>query len=83
MVTAHEVPRVSAEFLEEERRNLPANVFAAEYLCEFADTVEAVFSTDDVMDALSDDVQPLFGLYDGDAATDPVIVPLFLAADAS
>ena len=58
-VTAREVPRICAEFLEEERRSLPASVFQSEYLCEFTDTVEAVFSSEDVIGALSNEVQPL------------------------
>ena len=60
-VTAYEVPRITNEFLDEERRSLPASVFAAEYLCEFSDTLANVFSTDDVLDALTADVLPLFG----------------------
>ncbi len=59
-VTAEEVPRISSGFLEEERRSLPANVFAAEYLCQFTDTVDAVFASADVLAALSHDVKPLF-----------------------
>lgn len=81
-VTATEVPRISAEFLAEERRSLPANVYMAEYCCEFTDSVEAVFSTEDVIGALSDEIQPLFGSH-GDAATDSVIVPLFAEKIAS
>ncbi len=60
-VTASECPRISQEFLEEERRTLPANVFAAEYLCEFTDTLDSVFASEDIVDALSADVRPLFG----------------------
>ena len=56
-----DVPRISADFLEEERRSLPTDVFAAEYFCEFCDTLESVFCHEDVHGALSDEVQPLFG----------------------
>ncbi len=83
MVTAHEVPRISAGFLAEERRSLPANVFAAEYECVFGDTLENVFATVDVLGALSDDIRPLFGPHDGDATADATIVPLFAGEVAS
>ena len=54
-------PRVSKEFLQEERRTLGARWFAMEYLCEFGDDAAAVFATDDIRAALSDPgVTPLF-----------------------
>ena len=77
-VTAQEVPRISQEFLEEERRSLPANVFAAEYMCEFSDTIECVFASEDLRSAMSDDVLPLFGQHDHGASTDAAVVPLFV-----
>ena len=83
MVTADEVPRISSDFLEEERRSLPANVFAAEYMCVFSDTLESVFGSDEVCDAMSDEVQPLFGQGSSGAASDSVIVPLFDREKAS
>jgi hypothetical protein len=60
-VPADEVPRISAEFLEEERRTLPALVFASEYACEFVDPLASVFGSDDVLAALDDNIVPLFG----------------------
>ena len=39
---------------------MPPSWFAAEYMCEFTDTVDAVFSSEHIMSALSTDVQPLF-----------------------
>jgi len=59
-VTAYDCPRISREFLEEERASMPANWFAAEYLGEFTETEDNVFSYADVMGAMSDDVEPLF-----------------------
>lgn len=82
-VTANEVPRISAEFLEEERRSLPANVFAAEYMCVFSDTLDSVFSLDDVCDTLSEAVQPLFALSGRESTADGVVVPLFAGQGAS
>jgi len=60
-ITAHDCPRISPAFLEEERRSLPALWFASEYACEFVDTTDQVFSYEHVQAALSADVQPLFG----------------------
>lgn len=60
-VPATSVPRISPDFLEVERRELPDFVFRQEYMCDFAEAVDAVFNYDDVMGAVSDDVLPLFG----------------------
>lgn len=60
-VPATEVPRISADFLEQERLELPRHVFEQEYMCEFAESVDSVFSYADVMRAVRDDIQPLFG----------------------
>ena len=59
-VPATMIPRIPAEFLEEERRAL-GPFFAGEYMCQFLDNQFSVFSYESVMTALSDDVQPLFG----------------------
>jgi hypothetical protein len=60
-VPVTEVPRISPQFIEEERRAMPAWWFEQEYLCEFQESTDAVFSHADVMGALSDEVTPLFG----------------------
>ncbi len=59
-ITAYECPRITPEFLEEERSQLPPLWFNSEYLCRFEDTVNQVFVTDDIEAAISDEVQPLF-----------------------
>jgi len=59
-VTAPECPRLTEEFLQQERREMPESWFRSEYLCEFTDTVDSVFSMTDV-DAMESDVAPLFG----------------------
>ena len=59
-ITAYDCPRISAEFLQEEQEDMPANWFASEYLCQFTDAVDQVFSHEHVMAALSDEVEPLF-----------------------
>ena len=59
-VEATECPRISASFLAEERRSLPTLLYRSEYLCAFTDTVDQVFSTDDITAALTADIAPLF-----------------------
>jgi hypothetical protein len=63
-VPATEVPRISTEFLEEERRALPERVFRQEYMCSFEETEDQVFSYEDVEAALSDEVEPLFATHE-------------------
>jgi hypothetical protein len=60
-VPASECPRISPEFLEEERRSLPARVHRQEYECSFEETDDAVFAFEDVAGAMSEEVAPLFG----------------------
>ena len=60
-VPASRVPRISAEFLEEERRAMGDWWYSQEYGCEFRESTDSVFSHASVMGALSDDIQPLFG----------------------
>jgi hypothetical protein len=59
-ITAEQCPRISPEFLAEERRALGERWYRQEYLCSFEDTIDAVFSWADIQAALSDDVKPLF-----------------------
>ncbi len=61
-ITAYECPRILRVWLEQERRAIPDNVFRSEYLCEFTDTLDSVFSYDDIARALDDDIKPLFGV---------------------
>lgn len=59
-VTALECPRITPEFIEGERLSMPENRFLSEYMCEFVDTDDSVFSYENVMNAVSDSVKPLF-----------------------
>src|SRR5262249_20036725 len=59
-VTADQCPRITPEFLAEERRALGERWFAQEYLCDFTSVIDAVFSYEDIQAALSADVTPLF-----------------------
>ena len=59
-ITADEVPRISDEFLAEERRALGDRFYLQEYHCTFTEVIDAVFSYADIQAALCDDVHPLF-----------------------
>jgi Terminase large subunit, T4likevirus-type, N-terminal len=61
-VTAAEVPRISSEFLAEERRALGERWYRQEYCCSFEDTIDAVFAYEDIQAALSNEVKPLFAV---------------------
>jgi hypothetical protein len=59
-VTAEECPRISPEFLEEEREALPSWVYRQEYECSFEETEDQVFTTEMVERAVTSEVTPLF-----------------------
>ncbi len=59
-ITALQCPRISKEFLEEERNALGDWWFRQEYLCEFVDTNDQVFRSEDIERAFTDEVKPLF-----------------------
>jgi hypothetical protein len=61
-ITAAQCPRISREFLAEERDALGERFFAQEYGCEFRDAIDAVFAHDVVMGAVCGAVAPLFGV---------------------
>ena len=59
-VPAEQCPRISPEFLAEERKALGSWWYRQADECEFVDVVDQIFSYETVMGALSSDVQPLF-----------------------
>lgn len=59
-ITAHECPRIDPLWLEEQRSQYPPLRFRSEYLAEFCETEDAVFNYQDIVNAISDDVSPLF-----------------------
>lgn len=59
-LTASECKRITPEFLAEERKALSEFWFKQEYFCEFSETIDSVFRYEDIQDAVSDDVMPLF-----------------------
>lgn len=63
-VTADMCPRISAEFLAEERRDLGSRIFDREYMCVFSDSDDALFAEEHIRAACVD--RP--GLFGGDEA---------------
>ncbi len=59
-MTADECPRISPEWLAAERGRIGDWWFSQEFLCEFNDNISQVFSTADILAAISTDIQPLF-----------------------
>jgi hypothetical protein len=59
-ITGGDCPRIPAEWLEQERRAIGDWWYRQEYLCEFVETIDQVFSYDDIQRALDDSVTPLF-----------------------
>src|SRR5215213_7523568 len=59
-VPASEWPRISEEFLEEERAALPGWVYRQEYECSFEETEDQVFTTTMIERAVTSEVKPLF-----------------------
>src|SRR5262249_19337221 len=70
-VVADECPRISREFLAEERRLLGPRIFDAEYRNVWCDAIDCVFDSEAVDRAVSADVIPLFARQ---AAADPEFV---------
>jgi len=61
-VKATECPRISAEFLEEERNSRGDWWYRQEYGCEFVEALDQLFSYESVMGSLSSEVKPLFAV---------------------
>lgn len=59
-IPATKCPRFSPSFLRDERETIGEWWFRQEYLCEFVETVDQIFSYDYVMAAVSSEVKPLF-----------------------
>jgi hypothetical protein len=58
-IAATDCPRISPDFIAEERKAMPDFFFRSEYLGEFTETVDQVFSYEHVHAALSDEIKPL------------------------
>jgi hypothetical protein len=57
-ITAEQCPRISPEFLREERQALGERWYAQEYCCSFEDTVAALFAYEDLVAAIDPGVKP-------------------------
>ncbi len=57
-ITAHGVPRISPEWLQAERRAIGDLAFRQEYMCEFVETEDALFSYDDIESLTTTEVEP-------------------------
>src|SRR5262249_34970833 len=77
-ITAAQCPRISPAFLAEERQALGERWFLQEYGCQFLDTVDQVFSSESVLQALTAEVAPLFAAPSpAPSVLSPTIPPLF------
>jgi hypothetical protein len=59
-VTGPECPRLSAEFLRQEKAEIGRWMYRQEYLCEFVDPATQMFKTSEIQGAFTSDVEPLF-----------------------
>lgn len=61
-VPASQIPRITPEFLEDERAELGERWFLQEYFLKFLDSIDAVFSQAVIHGARADGIEPLFDL---------------------
>jgi len=61
IVTASDVPRISADFLADERAALGERWYRQEYACSFEETEGALFDYATIAGAITNDIAPLFG----------------------
>jgi hypothetical protein len=59
LIRADQCPRITPEFLKEEREALGDRWFNQEYMCSFEDMIGALFLQEHIDAMASDDVQPL------------------------
>jgi len=57
MITALECPRISAEFLEEERREMGEWWYMQEFFCTFMDAQSAAFRSEDIARAFAEEIE--------------------------
>jgi len=56
-IKAIDCPRISAEFLESERRSLGEWWFKQEYMCEFMDSVDSAFRTEEIKRMFEEEIE--------------------------
>lgn len=59
-IKATECPRISAEFLDDERKALGDWKFNQEYMCQFVEGTSSFFRAEDLAGVVSDEIEPLF-----------------------
>jgi len=75
-ITAEQCPRISPDFLDEERRRMPPRWFNQEYLCLFEANEDAAFDPDDVERAMDPTLRPLWETAMLASALDDTLAPL-------
>jgi hypothetical protein len=60
-ITADKCPRITPEFLAQEKHAIGERWFRQEYFCSFEDMIGAVFRSEDIARAFQTDITPLFG----------------------
>jgi len=68
-VPATACPRISPEFLKDERRSLPERVYRQEYFCSFEEAEGQVFSEAAIQAAISEEVEPIHFDFEGAMAS--------------
>ncbi|HWQ65363.1 MAG TPA: terminase large subunit [Methanospirillum sp.] len=63
-VTARECPRITDEFLNDQIQKMSEWEFKQEFLCEFGETLDSVFSFDLIQSVMDNTIEPLFPLSD-------------------
>jgi hypothetical protein len=58
-ISASKCPRISKEFLTEEKRSLGDWHYRQEYQCQFMETIDSVFRSDDIEAAICENLEPL------------------------
>ncbi len=59
-ITASECPRIAREWLLKEKEAMPDFWFRQEFECQFVESVDSVFSFDEVQSTLSDTLEPFY-----------------------
>ncbi|NIR13667.1 MAG: hypothetical protein GWN86_06855 [Desulfobacterales bacterium] len=75
-ITAKQCPRISDQFLQEELDSMGEWWFKQEYMGEFMESMDSVFTMEQIMSAMSEDVRPLVGAGAGYGSITSDISPL-------
>lgn len=71
-ITADQCPRITPEFLEDEKNNLSMRYYLQEYFCQFMETEDQLIPYELIQGAISNDVDPFF-----DDMVDDTLRPFF------